>query len=326
LNFISFLIFIPLQIGFLPLGLLGILLVAYKQIIVSKRLGSSQTAIEVLNGRWTMHVFGIRKDDATEKLARALPNTSTQGLWLVLFPLWVKYKISHCYFAYPRLPKAGEENIADLMIARTIYFDNIIERLVEDAEQFVVLGAGYDTRCYGAFKDRRLTFFELDQPDTQRMKIEWLLKADIDSGHVKFVSVDFSQDNVFEKLKESGYDTGKKTVFLWEGVTLNLSENDVRKMLREIGIHSVSGSAIVADIYAERFIQIGKAKAGKKVLDYTNEGLGFGLPFNTNFESALNTFVANENLSVGETYFMGNTDKKGPFMVVSEIRVLNCIK
>jgi hypothetical protein len=89
LNFISFLIFIPLHLLFLPLGLVGVFMAAYKQIILSKRLGSSQTAIEVNNGRWTMHVFGIRKDDATEKIASALPNTSTSGLWLVLFPLWV---------------------------------------------------------------------------------------------------------------------------------------------------------------------------------------------------------------------------------------------
>ena len=45
MNFISFLIFIPLQIIFLPLGLVGVLLVAYKQMIVSKPLGSSQTAV-----------------------------------------------------------------------------------------------------------------------------------------------------------------------------------------------------------------------------------------------------------------------------------------
>jgi len=321
LNFISFLIFIPLQIIFLPLGLLGVLLVAYKQMIVSKRIGSSQTAIEVLNGRWTMHVFGMREDEAAEKLARALPNTSTMGLWLVLSPLWLKYKISQRYFAYPRIPKAGDENIADLMIARTIYFDKIIERLAQDAEQFVVLGAGYDTRAYGALKDREITFFELDQPATQRMKIEWLGKAGIDSSHVTFVSVDFSRENFFDKLKENGYDAEKKTLFLWEGVTLYLSENDVREMLREIGTRAVSGSTIVADFYGDRFLQIGKSKAGKKALDYTKEGLGFGLPFNTNFEHVFSSFIASENLRIGETYFMGRSNKNGPFMVVSEIGI-----
>jgi methyltransferase (TIGR00027 family) len=321
LNFISFLIFIPLQILFLPLGLVGVFLAAYKQIIVSKRLGSSQTAIEVISGRWTMHVFGIRKDAAAEKLTRALPNASTTGLWLALFPLWVKYKVCRRYFAYPRLPKEGGETIADLIIARTIYFDRIIDRLADDAEQFVVLGAGYDTRAYGELKNRGLTFFELDQFETQRNKIEQLGKANIDSSHVKFVSVDFTQNRVFDKLEESGYDTAKKTIFLWEGVTLYLSENDVRKMLQEIGMNAVSGSTVVADFYGDRFIQIGKTKAGKKTLDFTNEGLSFGLPLNTNHESIFNRFITSENLGVGETYFMGAADNKGPFVVVSEINL-----
>lgn len=161
------------------MGLLGILLVAYKQMIISKRSGSSQTAIEVLNGRWTMHVFDIRKDEAAEKLASLLPNTSTMGLWFALFPLWVKYKISNRYFGYPRVPKEGEEVIADLVVARTLYFDKLIGRSAGDAEQFVLLGAGYDTRAYGALKDRGLTFFELDQPETQNIKVKSLSKADI---------------------------------------------------------------------------------------------------------------------------------------------------
>ena len=53
------------------------------------------------------------------------------------------------------------------MISRTIYFDRIIDRLADNAEQFVVLGAGYDTRACGALKSRGLAFFELDQTETQ---------------------------------------------------------------------------------------------------------------------------------------------------------------
>jgi len=268
-----------------------------------------------------MHVFGIRDDDATAKLARTLPNTSTLGLWLVLFPLWLKYKICGCYFGYPRVPIEGEENIADLMIARTIYFDRIIERLASDAEQFVVLGAGYDARAYGVLKQPGLKFFELDQANTQGNKIEQLANAGIDASHVTFVAVDFSQHSVVEKLEQHGFDRSKKTIFLWEGVTLYLSEHDVRQMLAEIAAHAVSGSALVADFYAHRFIQIGQAKAGKKTLVMTDENLDFGLPFAADYESVLSRFIARDKLTVGEHVFMGAVDKNGPFVVVSEIRV-----
>ena len=48
MSFISLLVFVPLQIVFLPLTVLGTILVAYKQMVVSKRLGVSQTGIEIL--------------------------------------------------------------------------------------------------------------------------------------------------------------------------------------------------------------------------------------------------------------------------------------
>lgn len=104
-------------------------------------------------------------------------------------------------------------------------------------------------------------------------------------------------------------------------MTLYLAEDDVRKTLREIRANAAPGSTVVADFYGDRFIQLGSGKAGKRVLDYTNEGLGFGLPFKTNFENTLNNFVTSENLKLGKTYFMGSSDKKGPFMVVSEVSI-----
>ena len=76
--------------------------------------------------------------------------------------------MSGTYFGYPRVPKEGAEEIGDLVVARTLYFDRIIERVVGDVEQFVLLGAGFDTRPYGTLKRQGLAFFELDQPTTQR--------------------------------------------------------------------------------------------------------------------------------------------------------------
>ena len=319
MNLISFFVFVVLQIIFLPIGLIGVLLVAYKQMVISKRLGVSQTAIEVLNGRWTMHVFGIRQDKAAYKLAGSMPNTSTIGLWLCLFPLWVKFRISSRYFGYPRVPKEGEEGIADIVVARTLYFDRIIERLADDIEQFVVMGAGYDTRAFGELKSRGLTFFELDQPLTQDLKVASLRAADINSSHVNFVPVDFSQESIFGKLIANGYDPKKRTIFLWEGVTLYLSEADVRKTLQDIKENAAPGSAVVADFYGERMIRSGSGFVGRKALAYTNEEFGFGLPFSTNFENILKAFLDSEGLKLAQTYFMGRASKKGPFMVVAEV-------
>ena len=80
MHLISLLVYIPLQILFIPLAVLGSIYVGYCQIVLSKKLGVSMTAIEILNGRWSMHIFDIRPDHGCEKLAKVLPNTSVNGL------------------------------------------------------------------------------------------------------------------------------------------------------------------------------------------------------------------------------------------------------
>lgn len=317
----SFVVFLMLQIAFLPLAVVGLVLVTYKQMVVSKRLGVSQTMVEVLNGRWTMHVFNMRKDVATVRLAESVPNTSILGLWLILLPLWVKYKLSGAYFGYPRVPEEGREGMGDFVIARTLYLDRIIQRAVGDMDQLVVLGAGYDTRAYGDLKRDGLALFELDQARTQELKVVSLGKAGIDAAHVTFVPVDFRREDAFEKLRKAGYDPAKKTLFLWEGVTLYLAEEDVRRTLRDVRKHAAPGSLVVADFYAERFIRMGSGSLTKKMLEYTDEALGFGLPFATDFEKVLQRFLESEEMKPGETFFFGSAGKKGPFMVVAEFGV-----
>lgn len=320
MSLLSLLVYVPLQIVFIPIAILGAILVAYKQIAVSKKLGVSQTAIEIINGRWTMHIFGIREDEATAKLAAALPNTSLLGLWLALFPLWLKHRISGKLFLYPRIPNAGAESLGELVVVRTLHFDHVIDRVIDDVEQFVVMGAGYDTRAYGRLRREGLKFFEVDQAIVQNHKRDALTRAEIDFQHVHFVSVDFSKENAFDQLNKAGFDSAKKTLFLWEGVTLYLSESDVRKTIRDLRNNAPTGSVLLADIYAERFINMSNKSGLKQALDYTDEGLAFNLPFASGYENALLEFVESESMSMGEAFFMGSDNKKGPFMVVVEMK------
>ena len=320
MRFLALLVFVPLQIVFLPLAILGVLLQTYRQMIGSRRLGVSQTGIEVLGGRWTMHIFGMRDDEATMRLARVLPNFSGLGMWAVLFPSWVHARLVGKPMGYPRITAPGSEDMRDLVTARTAYFDAYMKESLGDVEQVVLMGAGYDTRAYGEFRRQGLAFFELDQQATQMLKIKALADAGIDPGDTRFVSVDFEKDDAFEKLAASGYDHSKKTLFLWEGVTLYLGEEDVRRAFRDMKNHSAPGSVIVADIYSARLIAIGKKKAVKKTLDYTDEGFGFGIPFESDHEARLKSFIESEGLTVTSASFLGTISKHGPFMVVTNIR------
>jgi hypothetical protein len=200
MTLIAWLVYIPLQILWLPLSVLGAIWVAYKQLVVSSRMGVSQTAVEVINGRWTMDVFGLRSDRAARKLASTIPNNSTGGLWLALFPLWLSRHIAGEPFLYPTLPAPEKAGIANLVPSRTMEFDALIAANAEDAAQFVVLGAGLDTRVYGPLKQSGLALFELDQKAVQAYKRENVTKANIDATKVQFIEVDFADPNWISPL------------------------------------------------------------------------------------------------------------------------------
>ncbi|MEM8860246.1 MAG: class I SAM-dependent methyltransferase, partial [Chloroflexota bacterium] len=238
MKILATLIYIIVQILFIPFAIVGAIFVFVRQTYTSKRLGVSGTAIEIINGRWTMDLFGIREDKASGQLAWALPNNSLIGMWMALFPLWLRHKISGDLWLYPTVKARGKEGLANLVINRTLYFDEVINRAVGHTEQFVTMGAGFDTRSYGVFKEAQWKCFELDQEKTQNLKIEQLKHADIDADHVTFVTVDFQTESWSDKLKAAGYDPSKKTIFLWEGVTLYISEQDVRHTLRELKVNA----------------------------------------------------------------------------------------
>ena len=320
MKLLSYLIFIPLQIVMVPFAIVGLVLTAYKQILVSKRLGVSQTAIEIINGRWTMHIFGLRRDDETAALMGVLPNTSKLGLWLVLFPLWVQSKIAGECALYPRVPKAGDETIADLVPARTQYFDAVLSRRLADAEQFVLLGGGYDTRSVGALSNEINAVFEVDQAIVQRHKLAQLAAAKVDASRVTFVQVDFNADNVFDALQNAGFNPSLKTVFLWEGVTLYLSSDQVSATLASIKENAAPGSSIVADFYGERLVNtLGKAKAAEKTLEMTGETLEFGLPFASDWEAVLSDYVVKQSITLTSAHFLGENNPAGPYAVVAEL-------
>lgn len=308
-----------MQILLLPLGLIGAIFTAYKQIRVSQKLGLSQTAIEIINGRWTMDVFGIRKDRAARRLNRVLPNSSVVGLWMALLPLYVLYRLSGKNMLYPRVPTQGDETIASFIISRTLYFDTLLDKHTDEAEQFVILGAGLDTRAYGPLKDRGLTIFELDQSATQKMKVKQLKRARVPSNHVSYVEVDFSEGDWATSLADTGYDPSRKTIFLWEGVTLYLSKDEVCKTLEAIKSLAPAGSILLADVYADRFLKVARKGTAAKTLEATDEALGFSLDFSGDPQDTFSDFMGTQDYKVDDCYFMGSTSKKGPFMVVAEL-------
>jgi len=144
--------------------------------------------------------------------------------------------------------------MSNLMLVRTRYIDERMQRALEEgATQVVILGAGFDTRAYRfAEQLRRKKIFELDYESTQAFKKRRLI--DVFGSlpeHVRFTEIDFKRDNLGGVLAAAGYERSEKTFFIWEGVSMYLSEDAVRETLRTISNYSVKGSSLVMD-FAER--------------------------------------------------------------------------
>jgi methyltransferase (TIGR00027 family) len=315
------LIYIPLQILWLPLSIIGGLWVTYKQIWISRKLGLSQTAVAVVNQRLIADVFGLRQDAPARLLAGKLPNNSILGARLLLFPLLAARAIAGKPILYPLLPDDDKVGLASMIFCRSVRFDSLIAARVADVAQFVVLGAGFDTRAYGPLSKQGLAMFELDQAANQRVKRKAVRRAGLGGDHVNYIAVDFAQPQWIKSLTESSYDPSLKSIFLWEGVTLYLSEPDVRATLAVIKANAAAGSVLLLDLYATRFLAIASGGAAGKTLRATGEGLRFGLDFSGNPEGVLEAFASSAGFDLGRHYFLGSAHKKGAYMVVAEFVV-----
>ncbi len=137
-----------------------------------------------------------------------------------------------------------------------------------------------------------------------------------------YVEADFSTEYWYEKLEAAGYYPCKKSLFLWEAVTLYLSETDVRNTLRELKEHTALRSIVYADIYNDSLVTAEHYKGMKtqiKTLKVTSEEMGFNLAFSSDYENTLKSFLESENTSMSDAYFMGSKTEKGVFMVVAGI-------
>ncbi|TAL28538.1 MAG: SAM-dependent methyltransferase [Phenylobacterium sp.] len=318
MKLLAYLLYIPLQIVWLPLSLLGVILVGLGQVGVSRRLGVSWTAVEVLNARWTMDVFGLRRDKAARRLAGHIPNDSTFGLWLFCLPLWLTRWVCRTPFLYPVVSPPERTGVAGMVVMRTLAIDDAIAHSLEGAEQFVFLGAGLDTRAYGPLLNRDLAIYELDRPADLALKREGLKAAGIDVARVRYVEVDFADPNWLDALRAAGYDQTRKTIFLWEGVTLYLTTRQVRDTLEAIRAHMAPTSVVIADFYATRTLEWGsKATAG--YMEKSGEGLRFGIDFSADPEARLQSFLRESKLRLAGCTLLGGADKRGPLLAIAEL-------
>jgi methyltransferase (TIGR00027 family) len=124
--------------------------------------------------------------------------------------------------------------------------DQLAQSLSRGVEQFVILGAGYDT-FFARQPDwaRTLKIFEIDQPATQEDKLARISAARINvPDNVVFGSVNFEAESVADGLRRHGVKFDVPTMFSWLGVTMYLTEPAIDATLATV-LSFPKGSEIV---------------------------------------------------------------------------------
>jgi len=222
----------------------------------------------------------------------------TDNLAYIFMSLKVRFLLAFSFFRKIITRKLHKEfpGTYEYIIARTRYFDEIFVRTAkEKCPQIVFLGAGYDTRAI-RFQDltKDTVIYELDAPLTQNEKKKYFERHKIQlPENIVYVPINFNNDDLKRTLLKNGYDHKKKTLFMWEGVTMYLNPLAVKETLAFIKENSGIGSTVVFDYFYDSVINGTSDSIGAKEL--TDSAREMGEKFNFGVEEGKIAEFLNEN-------------------------------
>lgn len=157
-------------------------------------------------------------------------------------------------------------------IARTAYFDHIVEQAFRDGvPQIVILGAGYDSRPYrfaNVIAETRI--FELDDINLLKRKAKLLEQSGVPiPKKLSYIPLSYDITILKANLAAAGFDWGKQTLFIWEGATYYLAPEEVDKTLRFMGADIPAGSAVCFD-----YNTVSKDRPGADIENEFSESMG----------------------------------------------------
>ncbi|MFY0627623.1 MAG: class I SAM-dependent methyltransferase [Reichenbachiella sp.] len=142
------------------------------------------------------------------------------------------------------------------LISRTRFIDDLIEKCATDkVEQYVILGAGYDSRAHRLKLPSGLIIFEVDQLEVQNKKRSKLPNEISNSKKVTYVSIDFNHQSLKEQLLNSGFDQHKSTIFTLEGVSQYITKEALTSTLNELAILTQKSNATFFMSYVNRLLR-----------------------------------------------------------------------
>jgi len=317
-------LYIPIQIIFIPLATIGLIDGIYKEMRKSEKLGVSFTAGQALQYRWFMHYFNTRPDPLSVAFIKKFPCESHFGLWSAFGALIISQRLFGFTTKFGKVDEPGEETIFSTPGRRVLMFDRIMEKYVDEMEQIVIPGAGFDLIALQFTKGKEVKVFELDQVKTLDVKIETLKKAGIKHDWITYISVDYSNESWIDKLLGAGFDKTKKTLFLWESVSLFLEVDIVKETLRKMADLCVDGSIIAQDFYSKAYISGEASKAVKRAsrMIEQREPWKFGIDMSNEPKKAVESFLKECGLKTTEINQFGEKLNIEPFYCIVEAEKL----
>ena len=195
-----------------------------------------------------------------------------------------------------------------LMLVRTRFIDELMVRAVRGwATQLVILGAGFDTRVH-RFAEllQDTTVIEIDYGATQEYKKCRVAAALGDAtANVVYAPIDFTRESLGEVLRRAGFQSGRKSCYICEGVSMYVPEAGMKETLRAIAAESAPGSTLLLEYLNRGGLELlTKYPTGmiRNAIDW-GEPFVFGVPDGQDRE-----FFLEAGLELGETLKIGSPE------------------
>ena len=206
------------------------------------------------------------------------------------------------------------------LISRTRYIDDLIEKSTfANIEQYVILGAGYDSRAHRLKLPSTLKIFEVDQSEVQELKRLRLPDNMPNRESITYVDIDFNHQSLKEQLINVGFDQNKSTIFTLEGVSQYISREALDATLKEVADLNPNSNSKIFISYVNKLLKEdskacfgkGYSKPEKAVSFITNSAAKMGEPW-ISFYSAeeIESILSQNNFTLIENKTLADLNSK----------------
>lgn len=151
---------------------------------------------------------------------------------------------------------------AEVVVPRTVLIDAAIsDALGNGGGQVVLLGAGLDARPWRLPALHGVPVFSVDHPDSQQDLQTRARDLPAPRCDLRYVAADLARQPLAPALAAAGHDSGRPTVWVWEGVIPYLSRQAVRTTVAALAALSTGDSLLLAQ-YQSRSVT---AQFGRRI-------------------------------------------------------------